>query len=144
MENGNRDRVECNLPYRDIDSVVVEMSYDIRLGVKVEGTDIIAVIAAPEYSSPTYNLGDMFRACMGWDFKQGEWYNVSEVLPNILKGITELSMYPKKYREYEPDNGWGTVKTALSALQSLAECISEQNDGSAWQDIPYEHLWLRW
>ena len=123
---------------------MVEMSYDIRLGVKVEGTDIIAVIAEPEYSSPTYNLGDMFRACMGWDFKQGEWYRVSDVLPNILKGITELSMYPKKYREYEPDNGWGTVKNALSTLQSLAECISEQNDGSTWQDIPYEHLWLRW
>ena len=37
------------------------MSYDIRLGVKVEGTDIIAVIDEPEYSSPTYNKVEGFR-----------------------------------------------------------------------------------
>ena len=40
------------------------MSYDLRIGVKVEGTDIIAVIAEPRLSSPTYNLRDMFVACM--------------------------------------------------------------------------------
>lgn len=49
------------------------MSYDLRLAVKVEGTkDLYAVIAEPEYDSPTYNIGEMFRACMGWDFEQGK------------------------------------------------------------------------
>lgn len=54
------------------------MSYDLRIGVRVHNTDIIAVIDEPELSSPTYNLGKMFRACTGWDFKQGEWYNAAE------------------------------------------------------------------
>lgn len=34
MENGNRDRVRCNLPYRDIDSVVVEMNDTFTLNLK--------------------------------------------------------------------------------------------------------------
>lgn len=60
------------------------MSYDIRLAVRVEGAPVnedgeplYAVIGTPEYDSPTYNLGDMFRACTGWDFKQGKFYRVS-------------------------------------------------------------------
>ena len=68
------------------------MSYDIRIGVRVEGAPgCYAVIAEPEYSSPTYNIGDMFRACTGWNFEQGEWYKVSEVLPLIQHGISELT-----------------------------------------------------
>lgn len=52
------------------------MSYDIRFGVKVDGMDgYIAVIDMPEYDSPTYNLRDMFVACMDWDYSQGKWLN---------------------------------------------------------------------
>lgn len=46
------------------------MSYDLRIAVKVDGCDKFAQIAEPEYSNPTYNLGKMFRACTGWDYKQ--------------------------------------------------------------------------
>jgi hypothetical protein len=123
------------------------MSYDIRIGVKVEGLDIIAVIDEPEYSSPTYNVGKIFRKCMGWDFKQGEWYNVKDVMPKIQHGISELRMNPKKYKHLEPDNGWGDVGTALEALESLSKCIAENTGESywgKWQEIPAEYLWLRW
>lgn len=121
------------------------MSYDIRLGVKVEGADIIAVIAEPEYSSPTYNLGDMFRACTGWDFKQGKWYNAAEVFPKISNGINELSLHSREYRKYEPTNGWGTVGSALDVLLSLARRLSElTNDSMTDPAIPLEHLWIRW
>lgn len=61
------------------------MSYDLRIAVKVDGCDKFAGIAEPEYSSPTYNLGKMFRACTGWDYKQGEYYRCSEVIGNIKK-----------------------------------------------------------
>ncbi len=44
------------------------MSYDLRVAVKVEGCDKYANIAEPEYAHPTYNLGDMFRACTEWDY----------------------------------------------------------------------------
>lgn len=123
------------------------MSYDLRIGVKVEGTDIIAVIAEPEKSSPTYNLREMFQKCTLWDYKQSEWYKASEVYDKICRGIAELSAYPKKYTRYEPDNGWGTVSSALEALISLRDCIDDivdPNGWNGWNTIPMEHLWVAW
>lgn len=123
------------------------MSYDLRIGVKVEGTEIIAVISEPERHSPTYNLGPMFRACTGWDFVQSEWYSVQCVYPLIQRGLAELIAYPEKYRKYEPDNGYGTVEWAVEALQSLRKCIDDITDGdscSGWNTIPREHLWVAW
>ena len=76
------------------------MSYDLRLGVKVQGAeDLYAVIDEPELSSPTYNIGAMLRACTGWDFNQGEWYNAVEVLPLIQHGINELKFHERNYRK---------------------------------------------
>lgn len=121
------------------------MSYDLRLGVKVEGTDIIAVIDEPEYHRPTYNLGEMFRACTGWDFEQSKWYRVSDVLPLIQHGINELRYNEKEYVKYNAENGWGTTSSALKALQSLEECIRQNiTSGWRWQEIPAEHLWVAW
>ena len=122
------------------------MSYDLRIGVKVADTDIIAVISEPEYESPTYNLGKMFRACMDWDFSQGEWYNCKEVLPKIERGINELKFNAKAYEQYNPKNGWGDISSALEALESLRDCISDQTNDRwwGWQTIPLEHLWMKW
>ena len=123
------------------------MSYDLRIGVKVEGTDIIAVIAEPERHSPTYNIGDLFRKCTGWDFRQSEWYRVSEVYPLIQHGLAELIAYPKKYKKYESPNGWGTIESAIEALKSLKDCIdelSEEESYCGWNHIPMEHLWVAW
>lgn len=120
------------------------MSYDIRIGVKVADTDIIAVIAEPEYSSPTYNIGTMLRKCMDWDFKQGEWYRVTDALPHIERGIHELRFNRKAYKQYDDPGGWGTTSSALEAIESLAQCIANQYNGWTWQDIPPEHLYLRW
>ena len=47
------------------------MSYDIRIAVKLDKIDKFVNIGVPEYDSPTYNLRDMFVACMDWDYNQG-------------------------------------------------------------------------
>lgn len=115
------------------------MSYDLRIAVKVDGTDIFAEIAEPEYSSPTYNLGEMFRACMDWDYMQSEYYRCSEVIGNIERGIRELRVNKSAYAKYNPSNGWGDTNSALGALESLRECIYTQAE-----EIPIEHLWVAW
>lgn len=129
------------------------MSYDIRLAVEVagapvneDGEPLYAVIGTPEYDSPTYNLGDMFRACTGWDFKQGKFYRVSEVLPLIEKGIHELRFNGRAYKKYEPDNGWGSVGSALEALESMLESIERNGPGNhwSWNDIPLDCLYIAW
>lgn len=122
------------------------MSYDIRFGVKVEGMDgYIATIDEPEYNSPTYNLRKMFVACMDWEYEQGEWYNCSEVLTKIERGIRELTCYPNKYRKYDSPNGWGTVRSAKECLESVHKKIGEIVSGDwTWNEVPISRLWMRW
>jgi hypothetical protein len=112
------------------------MSYDLEILAKIENGDYIC-IAEPKYSSPTYNLGKMFRVSMNWDFKQGTIYNVAQIFENIQRGISELEQHPKKYAQYEPKNKWGTVSSALEDLRSLRDCILEQ-------DIDAKYLYVRW
>lgn len=115
------------------------MSYDIRLGVKIEGLDKIVEIGEPELANPTYNLGKMFRACTGWHYKQGEYYRCSDVIEKIEHGIRELRTRPSVYKELEPSNGWGTLDDAIRVLESMRVYIYERAE-----DIPIEHLWIAW
>lgn len=128
------------------------MSYDIRIAVKVVGADptdnVFAVIAEPELSSPTYNLGEMFRRCTGWDFKQGEFYCVKDVYQNIVRGIINLTEHEDVFKKYNSPNGWGTTKSALLALRSLKDCIDEiENPNgwkSGWNTFPKSVLYVAW
>ena len=115
------------------------MSYDLAIAVKIDGTELFKDVEYPIYDSPTYNLGTMFRKATGWDFKQGKYYKCSEVIENIEQGIRELRMYPEKYKKYEAENGWGTIKSAIRDLESLRDCIYETAE-----DIPIKHLWVTW
>lgn len=123
------------------------MSYDIRLGVKVDGAkDLYAVVDEPELASPTYNLGQMFRKCTGWNYEQGKWYKVSDVLPLIQHGIQELSYHPSAYKKYNAPNGWGTVESALEALKSMEKCIRDNSEDASitWNEIPLDLMYIRW
>lgn len=115
------------------------MSYDIRLGVKAEGLDKIIEIDRPQYDSPTYNLGKMFRACTDWDYEQSRWYNCGIKIKNIERGIKELKIHRNKYIQYEPANGWGSIESAIRTLKSMRDCIYEQAE-----EIPIEYLWIKW
>lgn len=66
------------------------MSYDIQLGVRVHGVEppMFAVLDSPEFDHPTYNVGRIIRKSTGWDFNQGEWYCVRDVIQNIEKRNT--------------------------------------------------------
>lgn len=115
------------------------MSYDLRIAVKVEGCGKLIDIREPELANPTYNLGKMFRACTGWDYEQGKYYNCSDVIENIDRGIRELRKRPSAYKSLEPDNGWGTLEDAVQVLESLRKCIYETAE-----DIPIECLLVAW
>ena len=126
------------------------MSYDIRFGVKVAGApeDCYAVIGNPEYDSPTYNLREMFVKSMDWDYTQGEWYPIMEVLPKIKRGITELTRHQSRYLQYEPENGWGTIGSAIECLQSIIDYFKPDSWGGfygCWNsDIPLNCIYMCW
>lgn len=122
------------------------MSYDIRFAVETvhpnKFGECFAVVDAPANDSPTYNVGSIFRACMGWDFEQGVWYPMAEALEHIDKGIGNLRGNFDAYRHLEPENKWGTVETVWNCLTSWREEIeSPYGVTGRW---PIETLWWRW
>ena len=122
------------------------MSYDIRFSVKVEGAkDVYAIIGMPEYASPTYNNRDIFVHSMDWDYKQGKWYPMSEVLPKIERGIYELTYNEMQYKQYEPDNGWGGTQSSLKCLKSIHKYFYPENEWDReWDaDIPLECMYMK-
>lgn len=126
------------------------MSYDLRIAVKVEGAEKgneYAIIAEPEFSDPTYNLGEMLRKCTGWDFDQGEFYKVSEVYGNIERGIINLREHEAEFEKYNSPNGWGTTVSALRTLESLKQCIDDienPNSWTGWNTFPKSLLYVAW
>lgn len=115
------------------------MSYDLRIMVKVEGCNTYPVIATPEYDNPTYNLATMFRACMDWDYKQSHKYKCDFAIKRVENGIRELKNNREKYVKYNPSNEWGNIDSAITTLESLRDCIREQEE-----DIPLNCLYMSW
>lgn len=125
------------------------MIYDIEISVKVEGCDKYARIAEPDHANPTYNLRDLFKACMDWDYQQSElgedkeyhtvYYRCDFVIEKVNHGLDELLINGDKYVQYLPSNGWGTMQNALNTLGSLRACIYEQAE-----NIPIECLYMSW
>ena len=122
------------------------MSYDIRFGAKVAGTkdDVFAVIGRPEYDSPTYNIRDIFMRCMDWDYKQSEWYKLTDIIPKVERGIHELQFNKKAYKKLEPDNRWGGIESSLKCLQSIIQWISEDTLWGWNGEIPMDCIYMRW
>lgn len=126
------------------------MSYDIRFGVQtVEANndgENMCIVGAPELDSPTYNLRPMFVACMDWEYEQGKWYPMTEVLPKIEHGIDELTKHRKKYEKYNSPNGWGTLDGARECLENWKDAVT--SDGWDYDKPihlwPVETLWFRW
>lgn len=65
------------------------MSYDLRFAVKVNMGDECKFVSIgyPEYEHPTYNYSKMFRACMNWDYEQGDYNKLSNKLTNAIKCV---------------------------------------------------------
>lgn len=112
------------------------MSYDIRFGVKVAGApdNCFAVIGCPEYDSPTYNLRDIFVRSMDWNYHQGEWYSITDVLPKIQKGIDELTQHPEKYKPLERITAGELLGAQLNVSVQLS-IISVMTIGTVWAAV---------
>lgn len=114
------------------------MSYDIGVMVKVDGCDKYIEYSRPEYASPTYNLYDMFVACMDWHFDHSI-YPASFALEKLQKGKLELTTRREYYKRYNPPNGWGDIDCAIRAIDSAITRIYE-----CAEEIPIECLYFEW
>lgn len=86
------------------------MSYDISFKVKVEGIDKYVKVGNCNANIP-YNVREIIARSTGLEWKNCKNNGLCvDVIPYIKRGLNELRANPNKYKQYEPDNGWGTVK----------------------------------
>lgn len=85
------------------------MSYSIAMKVRVHNTNSYINLRITD-ANITYNLKKMIQASTGLDWKNNQDNGYCKhVIPKIQKGFNELSVHPYKYKQYEAENGWGTV-----------------------------------
>ena len=97
------------------------MSYDVEI--------IAPRCHASHNHNHTSNMAGAWDAA-GAPLREWDRKPVAEILPALRSAIAELTKHPDRYRKYEPDNGWGTVRSAREFLQDIEyDCARHEDDG---------------
>jgi hypothetical protein len=59
-----------------------------------------------------------------WRSEEYGYNKASEIIKTLSVGIESMEREPRRYKDFNPDNGWGDYGRLLEfAKQVLAECI---------------------
>lgn len=77
----------------------------------------------------THNLGKMAQECglyeVLWCPKEIGVAKAKDAIELLTKGLKELESDPKKYKEFNPENGWGSYEGLVYVTrQYLEACIN--------------------
>lgn len=82
----------------------------------------------------THNCADMAKAVgiykLLWRPKETEGGNVraGKILGRVKEGLAKLKEDPDYYRQFEPDNGWGTYNQFVAWLEEYVRALEENPD----------------
>ena len=117
------------------------MSYDIDFRVKVEGID--RYISVHDCGANiTWNVRKIIELSTGLP-----WLNEAnnglckDIIPHIEQGLAELKKNPKKYKQYEASNGWGTVEGTISFFETV---LKDWRDVKRWEDADLVDVTTFW
>lgn len=86
------------------------MSYSISMRVRVHNTNCYLSLPITD-ANTTWNLKQMIQKSTGLEWKNNQDNGYAyRIIPKIQKGLNELTTRPEKYKQYEAENGWGTVE----------------------------------
>lgn len=89
----------------------------------------------------THNLNEMAEACGLYDVL---WHassvvdgkpvqpKASTLTDQIEKGLQELIADPEKYKQYNPDNGWGDYDGLVEFAATCLEACKQFPDAAVW------------
>lgn len=106
------------------------MSYDVTL----EYTGLIV-----DSFNPTYNYRAMLEEALDLHGVEGSLGGeksplhhmyFQDALPLFERGLQRLKNDPIKYRELEPENGWGTYHGLIDLFTKFIEVMKEHPDGT--------------
>lgn len=83
-------------------------------------------------ASITHNLNTMAEAAgiymHLWRPDQIGITKAGELVAPLKEGLALLLKHPNKFREFEPENGWGSYKTLVEFVENyLHECMEHQD-----------------
>jgi len=100
------------------------MSYDVRLKAKVENEDMYVPLG--DSHNITWNVRELILKSSGWEIQNCQFNGkASDLAIKIQHGIKELSQRPHLYKQYEAENGWGTVEGTLGFYERLLPDLLE-------------------
>lgn len=100
------------------------VNYEVRFTAKLAGTKQW-VYVGDRWLSHTSATGNMIKEVCGSYPSAWNGRKCKDILPILKQGISLLSSFPYNYREYEPENSWGTVETTLKFLEKIAANCEE-------------------
>lgn len=107
------------------------MSYDISFKVKVDGLDDCYVEVGDCTANITWNLREMIVKSTGLEWKNEANNGLcKDVIPHIANGYRELISYPEKYKQYEAENGWGTINSCRRFFKTILD---------DWESFMYDY-----
>lgn len=117
------------------------MSYDVSIRLPVKGLED-KFVEVCELGNITWNVKELIRQSSGWEIKNED--NNGPLLPwleMIDRGIRELLSRPEQYKQYEAENGWGTVEGTLSFYR---RCRENAEDWIEWNEelLPAAVVWV--
>lgn len=119
------------------------MSYDINFKVKVEGIDRYVSVGNCD-ANITWNLRDMIVKSTGLEWKNEANNGLcKDVIPQIIHGLEELTRYPEKYKQYEAENGWGTISGCKRFFTQIIHDWNEFCSDSWTEDLAeVTYFWI--
>ena len=119
------------------------MCYNISFRVKVEGVDKWIPVGYCE-ANTTWNVREMIVKSTGLEWKNEEDNGlVKDIIPSIYKGMYELTNFPDKYKEYEAENGWGTIESTINFFRTIINNWEEFKSDYETEDlVDVVHFWI--
>lgn len=80
----------------------------------------------------THNLGEMAEAAgiykALWRPDEQGWTEAIHLISHLNNGLLLLKSDPKRFRAFDPPNGWGTYEGLVSFVEDyLAACVAHPN-----------------
>ncbi len=99
------------------------MSYDVSIKVKVQDKPIYVSLGVGN-ANITWNVRELIKQSSGWEIKNcASNGSVLEWAEKIEHGKSELERNPKKYKQYEAKNGWGTIDGVLHFYNDCLDMV---------------------
>ena len=99
--------------------------------------DITLMVTQPvdvHYTNITHNLGKMAEAANLykplWRPEELGIQWAYELTPLLEEGISLLEDDPEYFKQYNPENGWGTYDGFVASLKKLLEACKENPDAN--------------